>query len=242
MTDPADGLAEGYSEGNAASTARRSFMGRLLSGLAALTTVGAGPVALRSAGAQQTSELQSPRDDWMKAFKGKHRTAFDMSAHKAGKPLTQAKNYLDAWRDAFTTPERDLNLVVGLHGDAIPVALTDALWVKFKIGEQYDVTDGGTKAAAVRNVFSTIHATAGGLVTPEQSVEGLQRRGVQFLVCRNTIEGATRKLSAAGFGTADDVRAALIGGLLPGLTLVPSMVVTLTQLQERGFQYIKVAT
>ncbi len=219
------------------TTARRGFLGRLFGGTAAVALLGATPKSLLAIEPEDTA----PGDDWMKELKGKHRTVFDMAAHGNGKPLTQAKNYLDAWRDAFKVAEKDLNLVFGVHGNAIPVVLTDALWSRFKIGEQYEVTDAGTKSAAVRNVFATANATSGGLVTPEQSVEGLQARGVRFIVCQNTIAGATKKLAAAGLGTADDIRAAITGGLLPGVIIVPAMVVALTQLQERGVQYTKIA-
>ena len=177
----------------------------------------------------------------MEELKGKHRTVFDMSAHRNGKPLSQAKNYLDAWRDAFTVPERDLNLVMAVHGDAIPFVLNDSLWARYKLGEQYEVVDGGTKSAGVRNVFSAPNAAAGGLVTPEQSVEGLQKRGVRFIVCMNTVASATKKLTAAGLGGAEEIRAALLGGFLPGIVTVPAMVVALTQLQERGVRYVKIA-
>ncbi len=225
-----------FNDDTTARTARRGFLGRLVGSAAAMTLFGASPKELLAA------ETAAPRaDDWMDELKGTHRTVFDMSAHKNGKPLTQAKNYLDAWRDAFKVSERDVNLVIGVHGDAIPVVLTDALWSRYKIGEQYEVTDGGTKAAGVRNAFVTANATAAGLVTPEQSVEGLQKRGVRFLVCMNTIAGATKKLSAAGLGGADEIRAAIMGGLLPGVTVVPAMVVALTQLQERHVTYVKIA-
>jgi hypothetical protein len=195
-------------------TPRRGFLGRLLGGTAAFTLFGAAPSRLL--GEEQSGGVQGPGagEAWMDALKAKHRTVFDLSAHKAGKPLTQAKNYLDGWRDGFKVPETDLNLVIGVHGDGIPIVLTDAIWAKYKIGEQYEVTDGGTKAPGVRNVFSTAHATEGGLVTPEQSVEGLQKRGVHFIVCMNTIAGAVKKLSGAGLGGADEIRAAIIGGLL----------------------------
>jgi len=103
----------------------------------------------------------------MEELKGKHRTVFDLSAHRNGKPLTQAKNYLDAWRDVFKVPERDLNLIMGVHGDGIPFVLNDSLWARYRIGEQYEVLDGGTKSPGVRNVFSAPNATAGGLVTPD---------------------------------------------------------------------------
>lgn len=219
-------------------TARRGFLGRLIGGVAAVTLVGATPKDLL---ASHVREGSAPGDDWMDELKGKHRTVFDLSAHKNGKPLTQAKNYLDAWRDAFKVPERDLNLVIGVHGDGFPIVVNDALWTRYKIGEQYEVVDGGTKSPGVRNVFSEAHAAAGGLLTPEQSVEGLQKRGVRFIVCMNTIAGATKKLAAAGLGTESEIRPALLAGLLPGVTVVPAMVVALTQLQERGVQYIKIA-
>lgn len=64
----------------------------------------------------------------MRALAGMHRTVFDLSAHKNGKPLGQAKNYFRAWRYAFHGPEREVNLVFGVHGDRFSIALTDALW------------------------------------------------------------------------------------------------------------------
>ena len=225
-------------------TPRRGFLGRLVAavaGVAGLTVAGVAPGRLLAAGAGGTAGDTHPGDEWMRELKGKHRTVFDMSAHRNGKPLAQAKNFLDAWRDAFATPERDVNLVIGIHGEAIPVVLNDALWARFKLGEQYEVMDATSKTAAVRNAFSAANASASGLLTAEQSVESLQKRGVRFLVCMNTIAGATRKLSAAGFGSPDEVRAAIMGGLLPGVITVPAMVVALTQLQERGVRYVKIA-
>lgn len=218
-------------------TARRGFLGRLIGGTAAITLLGARPTSLMA----DDETGVSPGDDWMQELKGKHRTVFDVATHRNGKPLSQAKNYLDAWRDAFKVPERDLNLVIGVHGEAVPFVLTDSLWARFKIGEQYEVVDGGTKSPGIRNAFSAPNAAAAGLVPPEQSVESLQKRGVRFLICMNTITNATKKLSAAGLGGADEIRTALMGGLLPGVITVPAMVVTFTQLQEHGVKYMKMA-
>ena len=222
-------------------TPRRTFLGHVASGVAALVALGAVPARLLGERQQAADVRAEIADDWMDALTAKHRMVFDMAAHKNGKPLTQAKNYLDAWRDAFKVEERDVNLVVGIHGEAIPLVLTDALWTRFRIGEQYEVVDGGTKAAGVRNVFSATHATSGGLVNPDQSVEALQGRGVRFLICMNTIAGATKKLSAAGLGTPGDIRPALLSGLLPGVIVVPAILVAFTQLEERGVKYAKVA-
>ena len=221
-------------------TPRRQFVSRLLTGAAVLAAAAGAPRKLLGEAPEGLGEV-SPGDDWMRELKGKHRTVFDMSAHKNGKPLGQGKNYLDAWRDAFKVPEREINLVFGIHGEAIPVVLNDALWSRFKIGEQYEVMDAGTKNPSARNPFSSANAAASGLLTAEQTVEQLQKRGVRFMVCMNTIAAATKKLSAAGFGSSDEVHSAIMGGLLPGVFTVPAMVVALTQLQERGVKYTKIA-
>ncbi len=225
------------------ATARRGFIGRILAGTAALAAFGSparllGGTPLLNRGATLPA---GPGDDWMKALTATHRTVFDAAAHRNGKPLAQAKNFLDAWRDAFKTAEGHVNLVIGVHGEAIPFVLDDAFWSRYRIGEQYEVTDGETKAPAVRNVFSAASAAAAGVVTADQTVEALQKRGVRFLVCMNTIAGASRKLSAAGLGSYDEIHAAIMSGLLPGVITVPAMVVALTQLQERGVKYTKVA-
>ncbi|MGH9886386.1 MAG: hypothetical protein ACREBE_12705 [bacterium] len=214
--------------------ARRGFIGRIIAGTAGLLAVGP---TTRLLGAETLAQ----GDDWMKALTAPHRTVFDLSAHRNGKPLGQLKNHLDAWRDAFKTPERDVNIVVGVHGDAAPFVLTDALWARYKIGQQYEVTDGATKSPATHNVFTSAHAAAAGLVTAEQSVESLQKRGVRFIVCMNTIANMTKKLVADGMGTYEEVHAAIMGGLLPGVLTVPAMNVALTQLQERGVKYQKLA-
>jgi intracellular sulfur oxidation DsrE/DsrF family protein len=222
---------------------RRDVLARLATGAAAVAAGLASPRLLAAAAPDvpPSNVLRGPDDDWMRALTGKHRTVFDLSAHKNGKPLGQAKNFLDAWRDAFHVPDREVNLVIGVHGEGIPIVLTDAVWSRYKIGELYKVTDVATKAPAVRNVFAEGNVVPDGPVTREQSVEALQRRGVRFLICMNTIAAATRKLAAAGLGPSEEIRSALLGGLLPGVITVPAMVVTFTQLQERGLKYTKIA-
>ena len=228
-------------DGQQASTARRGFLERLLGSTAAFAILGATPKPVVGSDVVESRAVFSQGDDWMDALKAKHRAVFDVAAHKNGKPLTQAKSYLDAWRDGFKVAEHDLNLIIGVHGEAIPIVLNDALWARYKIGEQYDVIDGGTKSPGLRNPFIAQNAEAGGFLTHEQSVEDLQRRGVRFAICMNTIAGATKKLAGAGLGAAEEIRTALLGGLLPGVITVPAMLVTLTQLQERGVRYLKIA-
>lgn len=228
---------------DAHASGRRGFVARFASAAAAIAAGLAlpRPLAAVTPHTAPSSSMSGPRDEWMSALTGKHRTVLDVAAHRSGKPLQQAKNYLDAWRDAYRVSDRDVSLVIGIHGEGLPIVLGDGLWSRYRIGEQYEITDVATTAASVRNVFSEVNVTSGGPVTREQSVEALQRRGVRFIVCMNTIVGATKKLADAGFGSPVELRSALLDGLLPGVVTVPAMIVTLTQLQERGLKYTKIA-
>src|SRR5215472_5119646 len=148
-----------------ATSPRRGFIGRLIGGAASLLAAGSTPRLLGAATAPG-----APGDDWMKTLTAPHRTVFDVAAHRNGKPLGHAKNFMDGWRDAFKTPEHDVNLVMGIHGEAAPFVLNDTLWERYKIGQQYEVTDGETKTAAIRNVFTSAHAVPATLVTPDQTI------------------------------------------------------------------------
>ena len=210
---------------------RRSFLARLSAAAVALS----GLSVAAPAGVVHAAE---PDEAWLRALTGKHKTVFDVETHKNGTALTQAKNLLDAWKTEYRLEPPTVNLVLAVRGTGLPIVLTDALWAKYKLGEQYGINDPATKAPALRNPFIAANVQPQGLVSAEQTVEFLQGRGVKFLACRNTIAGATRKLVAAGMGNATDVRAALEGGVLPGVTIVPAMVLAFTQMHERGVAYV----
>jgi hypothetical protein len=215
-------------------TARRGFFGRLAA-IAALPLVG---TAFAPAHDADSTANPSPDEKWLSTLTRKHRIAFDVETHKSGNALIQGRNYLDGWRDAFGVAQQNVNLVMAVRGTGIPIVLNDALWQRFRLGEQYGITDPATKSPGTRNLFVASNVEAGGLVDATATVEALQKRGVLFLVCHNTVEGATKKLAAAGFGTPDQVRTAILGGILPGVVLVPAMVIAFTEMQERGVGYV----
>ncbi len=222
-----------------APTRRRGFVGRI----AALAAAMAGVGVLRHAAPLHAEQMPlrtvgGPDDAWLDMLKGKFKTTFDVDAHKNGNALVQGKNVLDGWQDSFGVPEQDVNLVMGVRGTGIPIVLRDEIWAKYKLGEQYGIIDPATKAASVRNLYVHSNVQPNGPVSHEQTVEALQKRGVIFLVCRNTIAGATRKLVAAGMGTSEQVRESLTNGMLPGVIIIPGMIIAFTEMQQRGVAYV----
>src|SRR5690606_25566007 len=163
-----------------------------------------------------------PQDAWLARLTGAHRQIFDTPTLKGGGTLNQVRNFLDAYNQAYGVPDADLNAVVGVHGSAVPLVFGDEAWDRFSFGETYDVRDSTTDAPARRNVFRA--GGLGGPLAPEITVEALQRRGVVFLLCNNSLRRVTGTLSAAGQGSPEAVREALLADLLPGIEVVPAMV------------------
>ena len=201
-------------------TPRRSFLGRAVASLAAVA-------ALPSVGRAVVSGHEAAPDEaWLEGLKGKHRQYFDVSVADS-RALARVSNFLDVYAEAYATKDSDVNVVFGAHGGATALMLNDAMWDKYELGRRSNMEDPGTRAPARRNVVAT-----GGL-----SVARLQERGVRFIVCMRSVRRLSGELAGPN-GSADQVRAELLGNLLPGVTAVPAAIVATNRAQEAGLTYV----
>jgi intracellular sulfur oxidation DsrE/DsrF family protein len=201
------------------STPRRGFVERIV-GLAAGIVV-----APSMAGA---SVPQSPDEAWLQGMTGKHKQIFDVPSTRGGSPLARTANFLDSYAEAYGTKDTDVNAVVGVHGGAIAMAFTDAIWAKYELGKRIAENDPKTQAPALRNIFASGSAT---------SIARLQERGVRFIACMRAIRRLSGELATPA-STADQVRAELLANLLPGVTPVPALIVAVNRAQEAGLSYV----
>ncbi len=214
-------------------THRRGFVG-------AIATLGAGMVLGAGTGAHPLLVTQQPSDAWLDHLKGKHRQLFDVPDPEGGTVLRHVRNYLDAWRDAYGVGEQDINVVVTLYARTTPLGLQDAMWAKYQLGAALNITDPTTNAPLVRNWFA--HPKAGDPVAdgePGTSMEILQHRGVIFALCNNALKRWSARLEKSGLGAATDVHADLVAHALPGVVIVPDVLVTMTRAHERGFASVR---
>jgi intracellular sulfur oxidation DsrE/DsrF family protein len=221
-------------------TDRRAFIGTLaLSGVA--LAVGACASATSVAGAPSPSPLppvtkDGPWDNsWLDQLTAKHKQVFDISAYADGGGLFYAKNYFNAHRDGFGTVYPDVQAVLGIHGPAYPIVFSDAVWAKYHFGKRNKIKDPRTRTWALRNV---LWQPREGEEMYEYSVNALQARGAKFIFCNNVLRFMTSTLAKETGVTPEAMRAELIGGLLPNVTVVPAMVVALGMAQERGCAYV----
>ena len=131
--------------------------------------------------------------------------------------------------------DRDLSAVFGAHGPGLPFVFNDAIWAKYRLGERTQAKDPATQAPATRNPFRT---TIVGRLCTDSGMETLQGRGVRFWGCNKSLRSWSFDLADAGFGDSQTIAADLTAGLLPGVFLVPAMIIATNRAQEEGFSYV----
>ncbi|PYO91106.1 MAG: hypothetical protein DMD66_00630 [Gemmatimonadetes bacterium] len=187
-----------------------------------------------------TQQSAGASDAWLDQLKGKHRQLFDVPEPEGGTALRHLRNYLDAWRNAFGVGEKDVSVVVALYARTTPLGLQDAMWEKYQLGAALSLTDPTTNAPLVRNWFA--HPKPGDPVAdgePGTSMEALQQRGVLFALCNNALTRWAARLEKSGMGAAAAVHADLAAHALPGVVIVPDVLVAMTKAHERGFAYVR---
>ncbi|GAB1341324.1 twin-arginine translocation signal domain-containing protein [Gemmatimonas sp.] len=201
------------------NTARRDFLGRL-------AALGAS-IGLLPSRAAQASALDGPlpvvEDPWMKRVSGAHRVVFHSHLPTEGLALRWAQTFLDTQKTVYGIREEACSVMVGLNGRSVGWFFSDSMWAKYpSIGEVMGMP--GT-----RNPMN-------------ESINTLARRKVLLLACGNSLRASGGRFLPAVERTdrertvafADEVRA----NLLPGVEVVPAMIVTLQQAQERNYRYV----
>ena len=206
-----------------------------------LTTVG-GVAAFGAAAAAQPPPARPAAANaidisWFDAFKGRHKQVFDLGSFdlSVDSPLRQPVTYLMAHREvSHLEPPDDINVLVAISHKAFPMNATDALWEKYKLGENWDIKDPQTGKPSIRNLFTGATTNPGAA-----TVRGLQARGIVFWQCNAALGAISAELALKTGAKMQDIRTDLVGGLLPGVRLVPAHTWAIGYVQEHGFAYEK---
>jgi intracellular sulfur oxidation DsrE/DsrF family protein len=202
-------------------TPRRGFLARMLAAGAAIGATTIPRVA--SASAASTARDDEP---WMRALSGKHRVIFHSHEPTGALALRWAATFLDTQKSNYGLRDADSSVVVGLNGKSIGLVFNDALWAKYPIGETLAMPGSANPSGPRGN----------------GAVAALIARGVIVLVCHNSLRASGQRFlpepargdNAARTAFYEDAK----DKLLPGVQLVPAMIVTLQQAQDRGCRYV----
>ena len=219
---------------------RREFLGRLAAGAVALGLTGS--VSKAFAAERLPAADLTPSDKWLASVTGKHRQFFDMPAHQNALGLLHVRNYLNTLRDTYHVNHPDATAVVGLYGGTTLLGFNDAMWKKYGLGNVLKVMDGAN-APATGNVFYAAPAGAASLsvtgapipIPADTSISALQQRGAVFIMCNNAFN---LWMGLLGGAKSAELRKEFEENMLPGIFLVPAMVVAVNQAQTHGCTYM----
>ena len=210
------------------TTPRRGFFGSIATFAAAAGLSGMLPSRLAAEDVSAGRSLDAALDAWFGKIKGKHRMIFDAPEPNSGMVAIWPRVYLNTMAATWPGPA---TAVVILRHAGLALALGDAVWAKYGIGETFEIKDGD--APAQRNPYATIT----GLPIPGVGISELLKSGVLVGACDVALtiysSGAAKKMGL----DPDVVKKEWIAGLLPGVQVVPSGVLGVARAQELGCGY-----
>src|SRR5262245_4908528 len=230
-------------------TNRRSFFGRMFGAAAAVSL----PLAETASAAQGAAPAGA--DAWISQVKGTHRTLFDFPQHKFFFPQMHILNYIHTYQEAYKAAAGTVGAVGTFYGignqSSIALGFNDATWAKYGLGDYLGLKDSSGKPYTT-NIFNKptkaeLHVMVQALQTPNipafadymplMGIESLQKMGTKFILCNNALEGWCLELEARGKGKMPEILADLKANLLPGVTIVPAMVIAIEKAQAAGIKY-----
>ena len=201
---------------------RRSFF-RRFGGAIALGLAGLASKPLYAQA--QAADADGP--DWPGALQGRHRQVVDGYEANAGFPL--------AFAYTFLVPNKSATAVVVLRHGAFPIALGNAMWEKYKIGESSKIIDPETKAPAIKNPF--LRPKPGVLLADDFAIDRLLDRGVVIGACNMALQVQSKMLAGKAGVTAEEAAKEWAANVIPGITIIPSGTWGVNRAQEMGCTY-----
>lgn len=213
---------------------RRDFLGTLI----ASTTVGIAGLAIPREFGIAAPAFPTPDtsgfEAWLGKIKGKHKQVFDAPMPHGGLPLAWSRVFLMT-NKSLGVADNDVKAVIILRHDAIPLGMESSLWDKYKFGEFFDIKDEASKSPLTMNPFWK--AKEGSLPLPGMGLDQLMESGVLVGICDMAMTFYSMKAAEKTGMKAEDIKKDWVGGVFPGIQIVPSGVVALNRAQEHGCTY-----
>ncbi len=214
---------------------RRTIIATSLAAVAAAAGISARVGALNAKPAPSSSAIE-PSNNWLRGLKAKHRQFFDNPSPNGGIALVHVLNYYDTYNKAFGVKDADIKAVLTFYGATTFYGLNDAAWAKYQLGEFLQANDLATGKPATANPWRASPVILG-ITLPSASIESLQKRGATMILCNNALQIFAGLLAQKRGLDSQAVYEDLKANILPGVELIPGMVVAVEQAQRAGLSY-----
>ena len=221
-------------------TPRRGFLGRVAATAAAFglgqLVPGrlAGQEFASTSGDAGTAQQDPAVTAWLNRIKGKYRQVYDMREPHEGLAFAWARVFYLSNTETGAA-DADTCVAMVLRHSAIPFAMVDEAWAKYKFGELMGVKDPATDAPSVRNFL--YKAPPDKLPIPGMGIDQLLAAGTLMGVCNMAIKFYAGEVAPKMNMTADQVAQEWRAAVIPGIQVVPSGVWAVNRTQLRGCTY-----
>ena len=228
------------------SSSRRTFIVQLASSAAVASLAACTTQAAPAPAPAPAQVLTGPppkqvfEDSWTtRVMAAQHKAVFDSPEIDDGLALWQASTVGRGYDTVLGAGQSWVPVVVLRH-KALPMALNDAMWDKYGIGQLLKLKDPVSGAPARRNPFHDVAAASQyAMVGPDTSIKGLIDKGGVILACNlaaMAYAGQTArrlKLDVAG------VRTDFLANMAPGVMLQPSGIYAVVRAQDAGCRFLR---
>ncbi len=219
---------------NHAQPSRRSFTASFWALMA--LTLGARPSNAQSQAAIPEPP-RYPKDAWLDAIPGKHRTFIDTSTvNGGGTGLLYAYNLFLANKTDYALSERDVAVVVCFRHASVSFGFNDAIWGKYgtTIHKTVQLNDPKTKKTPTANLFLSVDYGTD-LPNYGSTIQDLARIGAHFAICGNASRGLAGSIATDTGQAADAVYKELAANMIPNSHMVTAGVLAVNRAQEHGY-------
>lgn len=221
------------------NTTRRSFLGNIATGAAAMGLATLAPLQqLQASPTSETNPIDA--DEWIRKIKDKkHKVVFDVTEPHEVFPFAWPRVFLIT-NEASGSPAKDNGAVVVLRHGGIPYAFEDKLWAKYNLGQMFKINGADGKPSTKNAFWKPAPGTYKfpGIGEVPIGINELQDSGVMFCVCNAAITVYSAVAAQSMNMKHEDVMSEWKANLLPGIQVVPSGVWAVGRAQEYGCGYI----
>jgi hypothetical protein len=211
---------------------RRDFLGLAATAAAA----GIGTMVTTTAAVAASDSASTDFTRWLDSITGTHKQLYDMPELNGGFGLVWSWAFFMTGAEAYGVPDNHLGVVMVLRHNALPLALNDSVWAKYKLGEAFKIEDPDTKAPAVRNPY---YLKPGTIPVADASLQKLiARPNMKVAVCNLAITFYSGMVAQKMGLKHDDVKKDWTQAVFPGIQIVPSGVVACNGAVSRGCVYV----
>jgi len=211
---------------------RRDFLG-------GLTALG---ISTLAASLPLNAELTTPPGDsntkgfeaWLNKIKGKHRQVFDAPSINGGLPIAWPRVFVMT-NEAAGAKAQDVCSVLVLRHDAIPLAMNNSVWEKYKFSDAYKPKFFLTQQPMMSNLFWG--AKEEDFPLPGLPLDVQMKNGLLVAVCDMALTVDSQMFAKEMKMDAAEVKKDWVDAIFPGIQLVPSGVLAINRAQEHGCTY-----